>query len=217
MSAINDIITSTINTTNTWRPIAIVWHVYFAIIAILLLAGLRPSKRITGILFALPFISVCIIAFLSLNSFNGITFALISILVIVVSMRLPSEKIRIAPVWILVPGIVMFLFGWVYPDFLDASNSWSFLYSSPAGLIPCPTLSLVIGLALILNGLESRNLTLILGIYGFCYGITGAAIVGVTVDWVLFLGSIVILILAVVGKHRVWKKKDPIPDTQSQM
>ena len=207
MSVIDDILTRLTNISNTWRPIAIVWHAFFAVIVILLLIGIRPSKRITGILIALPLLSVSIIAFLSLDPFNGIIFAVICILVIVVSMKLPHEKIQIAPIVILIPGIVMFLFGWAYPYFLDTSSNWSFLYSSPTGLIPCPTLAIVIGLALILNGFESRNLSLILGISGMFYGIFGAIILGVTIEWVLLLGSLVILLLAIVGKRHVWIKK----------
>jgi hypothetical protein len=98
-----------------------------------------------------------------------------------------------------IPGIIMFLVGWVYPHFLDSSSFFPYLYSAPTGIIPCPTLSMVIGSALILNGLGSRIVSLMLGISGILFGITGVVQLGVSID-VMLLGSIVILTLAFVGE-----------------
>ena len=52
----------------------------------------------------------------------------------------------------------------------------------PTGLVPCPTLSIVIGLALIVEGLDSRIWTSVLvGATGVFYGIFGAVRLGVTI------------------------------------
>ena len=173
----------------------------------ILLLGIRPSKRVIGIFLGVPFLSVSSIAWLSSNPFNGIVFAFLGIIVIFISAKLPRESVQIAPLWAVIPGIIMFLFGWGYPHFLDTSSFLPYLYSAPTGIIPCPTLSIVIGSALILDGLGSRILSLMLGMSGILFGITGVVQLGVSIDVVL-LGSIVILILAFVGEPG--RKTNPV-------
>ena len=186
---------------NTWRILAVFWHVYFAAVVITLILGVRYKKRLAGILLLLPLASVSIVAWISSNPFNGLVYALISILLVVISFKLPRENIQIAPLWIAIPGILIFIFGWIYPHFLNTSSFLSYLYSAPTGLIPCPTLSIVIGLALILNGLNSRSLLIVLGIPGLFYGITGVFQLGVKIDLILLLGALMTIILAFVQKH----------------
>jgi len=101
----------------------------------------------------------------------------------------------------MIPGIILFIFGWIYPHFLDTPSFLPYLYSAPIGLIPCPTLSIVIGLALVLNGLGSRALSLVLGLSGMFYGITGVTQLGVAIDLVLAPGAIMILVRAFAGKR----------------
>lgn len=197
---------------NSWRPLAVFWHAYFAVLAIALILHLRPLKRLGGYLLALPLLSVSIIAWTSSNPFNGIVFLLISILFIYLSTKLAPEKVQFAPLWIMIPGIIMFLFGWAYPHFLDAPSFLPYLYSAPIGLIPCPTLSIVIGLTLILDGLGSRTLPLILGLSGLFYGTTGAFRLGVSIDMVLLLGAIMILIVAFMRKNPRHENKPAIGD-----
>ncbi len=188
---------------NTWWPLAVFWHIYFVAVVIALILGVRPSKRLSGIILSLPVLSVSFVAWMSLNPFNGIFYALIGILLIYFSVRLPREKVSIAPMWILIPGIILFIFGWVYPHFLENSLWYEYLYKAPTGLIPCPTLSIVIGLLLILNGLESRAISLLIGFVGLYYGITGMIQLGVLIDLVLLLGAIMIVIVSIAGKHKV--------------
>ncbi len=188
---------------NTWRLAAIFWHVYFGIFVAVLIFGVRPSKRIAGLLLALPFLSVSILAFTLFNPVNGIGFAVVGMLLVYVSVKMPREPVQIAPWWVLVAGVFMFVFGWIYPHFLDASSSYSFLYSSPIGVIPCPTLSIGIGLASILTSFNSRKISLILDIAGVVYGLTGFAMLGVTIDLILLFGAVVILAFAFAGRSRV--------------
>ncbi len=104
-----------------------------------------------------------------------------------------ASRYRIAPVGFLFPGLALFAFGWAYPHFLDSAALLPYLYRAPTGLIPCPTLAIVIGLALLLDGLGSRRLCLALGIVGLFFGVFGVARLGVAVDWTLLLGAVVIL------------------------
>jgi len=187
---------------NNWRLLAIFWHAYFAAFVMALILGLRPSKRIAGVLLALPLLSVSLAAWAASNPFNGVVYALIGFLVIYFSTRLPRKKAQLAPLWIMVPGVIIFLFGWVYPHFLETTSFLPYFYSAPTGLIPCPTLSIVIGLFLILNSLGSRPLALLLGLSGLFYGIIGVGRLRVFIDGVLLLGAVMTLILALRRKRR---------------
>lgn len=181
----------------SWENLAVFWHFYFAMIVVALLFGRRLRKRLAGFLLAPPLLSVGVIAWLEKNPFNGIVFALLAVAVLVLSSRFPCEPARLAPPGFLLPGIALFAFGWAYPHFLPAGSLWPYLYKAPVGLIPCPTLAIVIGLALILDGLGSRALCLALGAAGLFFGIFGVARLGVVVDWTLLLGALLILARAV--------------------
>ena len=149
-----------------------------------------------GILLSLPLISVCVLAWLSGNPFNGALFAVAAIALIVLAARLSSEPIHWAPAWLVGAGIIMFAFGWLYPHFLNTTSFLPYLYAAPTGLVPCPTLSIVIGMALMLDGLESRWWALVLAAMGVFYGIFGAVRLGVTIDFVLLAGALLLGVIA---------------------
>jgi hypothetical protein len=178
---------------NSWQIAAVLWHLYFAIIIAGLIAGTRLLKRDFGILLALPLLFVSIIAWLSANPFNGIVFALLGVLLIYISIKMPREPVEIAPISALLPGILMVIFGWIYPHFLNTSSWWTYLYAAPSGLIPCPTLSIVIGFTLIVNKPGSLAYSITLGVAGLLYGLLGVFKLGVTIDWILLLGALLIL------------------------
>ena len=51
------------------------------------------------------------------------------------------------------------------------------------------------------NGVGSLSLSLIIGITGLFYGITGVAQLGVSIDWLLLLGAVMLVIAAFLGKY----------------
>ena len=83
----------------------------------------------------------------------------------------------------------MIAFGWTYPHFLNVANPLEYFYAAPTGIIPCPTLSIIIGFTLALGGLRSRSWCLVLAAVGFYYGFFGALWLGVKVDWILLLAA----------------------------
>jgi hypothetical protein len=179
-----------------WKPLAILFHVYFGILAAALIAGVRPSRRSAGRLLALPFVSVSAVAWFEGNPFNGAVFAVLWIALLVIAGRLSTDRIRLAPPALRVPGIALFLFGWAYPHFLPEEPVWAYLYRAPTGLIPCPTLAIVIGLALVADGLRSRAFGLALGLAGLLYGAIGVFRLGVTIDAALLAGAVLMLAVA---------------------
>ncbi len=207
------ILTGLSRISNDWQILAIFWHVYFLLMAGTLISGYRPSKRLSGILISLPIFSVSILAWLYGILFNGLIFALIGILLIITSIKMPDEKVTVGSAWHVISGALIFLFGWIYPHFVDSPSVMPYLYATPLGLLPCPTLSGGIGLSLILNSFGSRSWALILGVAGMFYGVFGSARLGVTIDLILLLGAIIITILGFqYGVDDANKSSNPILD-----
>jgi hypothetical protein len=179
---------------NDMFVLAIAWHVVVALAAIGIILGWRPSKKIGASLLAIPLLSVGILAWIYKNPFNGTVFVLFAITLAIIGLRMPNEKTQKAPVWSLIFGILMILFGWFYPHFLEDGTWLNYLYAAPMGLIPCPTLSFTIGFAMLANGFSSRVWTIFLVIIGVFYSLFGSLRLGVHLDFVLLAGSLLLLI-----------------------
>ena len=176
---------------NDWSLLAILWHGYFAVIMLRLAFGLHLKERIVGALLAMPLFSVSALAWIHGNPFNGVFFTVTGVVLLGITVRLQGESVGISPTQFTVPGAFLIVFGWLYPHFLNDTAPVAYLYAAPTGLIPCPTLSIVIGFTLALRGLESRAWCLVLSAAGVFYGAFGAGRLGVTIDWILFFGALV--------------------------
>jgi hypothetical protein len=178
---------------NDWRLIAVAWHVGFGIGVLAVLSGWRSSNRVAGYLLAMPLLSVGVAAWASGNPFNGAVFVGLFLYLLIVVTRMPTGATRIAPPTLLVPGMSLAVFGWFYPHFLATDRWIAYAYAAPLGLLPCPTLSAVIGITLILDFLGSRSWALTLAAAGLVYGVIGVFALGVMLDYALVAGALAAL------------------------
>lgn len=174
--------------------IATLWHVAIFGLIISLFFNWNPSNKLMAILFCLPVLSVCVLAWLSGNPFNGTLFAVLAVLIIISGLKASSQPITFSQLAFLVIGILMIVFALLYPHFLESGSFIKYLYASPVGLIPCPTLSLLIGFALVCNGFGSNAFTITLIVYGLFYGLFGVFRLGVTLDIGLIIGALSLLV-----------------------
>lgn len=181
---------------NEWALLAILWHVFFGLLLVALAAGWRPEKRDFSLYLLLPLISVSALAWLYFNPFTGTLMAVVGLFLLVVSQRLGRETVMPGPAWMSVAGAVLVAFGWFYPHFL-ATQSWlPYLYRAPTGLLPSPTLAMVLGLTLIVGGFQSRVWTYTLAMVSGFYGLFGAAYLSLGTDLVLVGGAIAAAVAA---------------------
>jgi hypothetical protein len=136
---------------------------------------------------------VGVFAWLSGNPFNGSLFIILAILILIFGSKASTKPIRVAQLPFAIAGIAMILFGLIYPHFIETNSVFEYLYKTPVGLIPCPTLSILIGFVLLFNGFGSHSLTLTLIVFGLFYGIFGVLKLAVYLDIFLVLGTTALL------------------------
>jgi hypothetical protein len=174
---------------NQATGIAVAWHIVIALAVIGLTSGWRPSQRTARLLTGMPFVSVSALAFAFDNPFNGWMFAATLLAVIGLAMHRDPRPVSRGSALARRIGVGMITFGWLYPHFLEG-QAVRYMYASPVGLLPCPTLAVAIGFALLGNGLGSRVWSLTLASVGLFYGLFGVFRLGVLLDAGLVGGAI---------------------------
>lgn len=177
---------------NEWRSLAIVWHVLLAAFALAMLAGWRPSERLAAALLAVPFLTVSAGAWMSGNPFNGTAFALLALMLSGSARRLPRSHVRVAPFPFAAAAAITLVYGSTYPHFLTTDSWTAYLYASPFGLLPCPTLSVAIGISLMLGMFRPPVWGFTLVAAGMAYGAIGVWRLGVVLDYGLLAGAAVL-------------------------
>lgn len=193
MPSASEILLGLSSVANQWRLVAIAWHGALGASLLAILSGWRPSARVAAYALASPLASVAVSAFASGNVVNGTMFATLTVVLGSVACRLSSEPIRITSVGMAIPGVLLVAFGWVYPHFLETDQWTEYAYAAPLGLLPCPTLSSVMGLSLVCGQFGSRVWAFTLAAAGVVYGAIGVFMLGVTLDYALLAGALVAL------------------------
>ena len=179
---------------NDWQLLAIGWHIALAALLIAFASGWRPSARLLGLLLVLPVVSVALLAALSRNPFNALTFTGLSALLLRAAGSLPSTAApRTSFEWT-AAGAALVAYGAVYPHFLRTDAWWAYAYASPFGLLPCPTLAVVIGITIVSGGFHSARWSLTLASAGLLYGLIGVLALRVPLDWGLMAGAAVLAV-----------------------
>lgn len=186
---------------NNWIEIAVAWHIAIASLLAALILGWRPNQRQLSLILALPLASVSMFAWLIQNPFNGTVFALGAVALGTVGAKLPGIPMQRASNPAALVGLAMVAFGWVYPHFLEGGSAVRYLYAAPTGLVPCPTLSVVVGFALLAGGLGSRGWSLMLAAIALFYGLFGTLRLGVYLDIGLIIGATALTVVGLQSGH----------------
>jgi hypothetical protein len=194
---------------NEWRSLAIAWHIVLVALVVALGAGWRPSVRLLAFMMIAPLASVMLAAWRSGNSFTGTLFVTLVVALVFAAVRLPAARVEPASPARAATGIALVVFGATYPHFVRADSWLTYLYASPLGLLPCPTLSAVIGGTLIVSNLRAGFWSAMLAMAGSLYGAIGVFRLGVTLDVVLLLASGILMAVVTRGSAR----RQPAPES----
>ena len=183
---------------NQLGPIAIAWHVATAVALVALARGWRPSARTACLLLSAPLASVAAASLQFGNLFNAASFALLALAFGIVGEgdAMKTRYVVRATRADTVLGAALIAFAACYPHFV--TGGWlRVLAAAPVGLLPCPTLALVAGFALLAGGFGSRVLPALLGLWAAFYAYVGMVRFGVLLDAGLLFAVLGSLALAV--------------------
>jgi hypothetical protein len=186
---------------NKFIMLGIAWHIITFAFIILLLSGRKFNKKYIAAGSGILLLSVGYIANLVSNPFNAILFAIAALLFGIFTMKFKKVQVGLKWDYISVAGLIMFIFGFVYPHFLEGEPLYKYLYASPLGLIPCPTLSVFTGITLMLHGFQSKKWMITAAFLGLFYGIFGVLRLKVYLDIVLIAGALFLLVYAFTRKQ----------------
>lgn len=184
---------------NTFWPIAMVWHIVLYRLLAGLLVGRRPSVRLAATACAAPLVSVALVAALHGNPFNAMTFGSAAVILGVLGAMSPDGLATRGSNPMVAAGAVLLVLASVYPHFVDVPNPLAWLLVAPLGVVPCPTLAGVIGLALLTAPDGTRLWRGVLAAMGLLYGLIGALRLGVAMDLWLLAGAVVLGVQALAG------------------
>lgn len=169
-------------------PLAIAWHL------VLPFAWRRASPFVLS-MFA---VSVAIVAWAYGNPFNAISFATLAAILVASRPRSRAEP-RGLTVTI---GAALVGFGALYPHFV-AGPAYRLLWAAPLGIVPCPTLAVLSGLAIATGALGSRRSAYSLAAWTAFYGLVGVFHLGVSIDLVLIVAALAVAISAALPRHPI--------------
>lgn len=175
--------------------VAFLWHLGVLLgFANLALFRWRPHLGGAASLAALPLGTAAALAASSGNLFNTVVLGGVFLALLLVATRLPRERVDHSLVWSVLAGTGAVTYAFVYPHFVDVRGIGD-LFFTPMGVLPCPSLALVIGLGLIAGGFGSRAWSLIAGTAGVFYALVGVIRLGVWLDLGLLLAAGVLVAL----------------------
>jgi hypothetical protein len=177
---------------NQASGIAVAWHIVIAMALVALAVGWRVSQRTARLLIGAPLASVAGVAIVFNNPFNASVFGASTLALTALAMRGDCRAAWRGAEWTRGLGVAMIAFGWLYPHFLQG-DATAYLYASPIGLVPCPSLAVAIGFALVGNGLGARAWSLTLAALGLLYGLVGVLRLSVLLDIGLVGGALALV------------------------
>jgi hypothetical protein len=153
-------------------------------------------------LMALPVLSVALIAAATGNPFNALMFGALAVLLMYATRSVPHGRVGWTSAGWVVGGAGLAALGLSYPHFLITDTWTAYAYAAPVGLLPCPTLLVVIGLTIIVRGMHSMQWSMPLVVAGAVYGWIGVFNLHVSLDVWLLAGAALLAVLVATELHR---------------
>ncbi len=185
---------------------AVAWHVVIGAALIATTQGWRPSPRMCGALLLVPFVSVAMFGWAIGDLLNAVLFSLATGVLTLIGWRSSRAEMP-RSLWATALGGVLVLFAWVYPHFLHSGSALAYLVASPMGLIPAPSLALVIGFSLLGYCPAGRGWSLTVAGFSLFYAVFGALRLGLMIDLVLVLGALGLAARALGRQSRPFERR----------
>lgn len=180
---------------NAFWPVAIAWHVVVLVAVCSLAVGWRPRRRVAMQFLALPLFSGAALARLGDNPFNALILTAVGVMAIIASRSVDAIScVRRGDAWMTTTGASAVVYACIYPHFVESDSVLFRTVAAPVGVIPCPTLALVLGFGLLAGNFESRAWSRTIGVAGILYGSFGLLRLRVYLDVGLVLVAVAALV-----------------------
>ncbi len=176
--------------------LAVAWHVLVGASLLYLFLRRRIRTRTAATLLMAPIASVSLVSLTHDSPFNGLLLLFVAAIGAALALRLPDGLTSGGPRWARALGGLLVVLAWTYPHFSTGRGWTASLYGAPMGVLPCPTLALVVGLTLVGGTLRARAFSTFVGIAGAFYGVYGVLKLGVAIDMGLVAGAAALVVLA---------------------
>ena len=174
---------------NRWFVVAVAWHLVVGLWLVGASRRWRPSPRLSGLVLTAPPLCVSVLAWASGSRFDAVTFLVLAAVLALISLKSNRAEVQRQP-WASAVAALLIGFAWLYPHFLQGWPQITYVIAAPMGLLPAPTLALVMGFSLLGYGPSSRAWPLTLAFAGFFYGAFGVLRLGVFSDVALIVGAL---------------------------
>ncbi|MBP2652518.1 MAG: hypothetical protein H6Q73_87 [Firmicutes bacterium] len=176
----------TVSNQNLWLNFSIHLLVIIAVSVILFSGKRNCQHRIVDGVILLLFTSVAVNAVVYGNPFHFITFAFLAIFAILELYKSKNEFYVLNLNVRCIVAITFVIIGFWYPEFVKTTPAALILFS-PAGIIPCPTLLITLGMLTLAYPKVNMTQYTITALLGFCYGLIGVFKLNVSIDVALIL------------------------------
>lgn len=188
MQAPDEILAGLTAIANRWFVFAMGWHLLTAAALIAASQRWRPPPRMAGLVLLAPLLSVSACSWAIGDRFDGTVCLALAAGLALISFQASEAQAR-RPTWATALGAALVSFGWIYPHFLQGWPQVTYLIAAPLGLVPAPTMALVMGFSLLGFGPSGRAWALTLASAGLFFAVFGALHLGVLLDLVLLAGT----------------------------
>ncbi len=201
-------------TSRVLTPIAMAWHIVLAAAVLAVLGRWRPSQRTALVALAAPAASVALAASEYGSAFNVLSFAILTALLGMAAWRASAAPVSRGPAWATVIGAAALAYGWIYPHFVEGGPLLAVI-AAPIGLVPCPTLAVIAGFALIGGGFGSRGAVATVATWSAFYAVFGIARLGVVLDAGLAAAAVALAALLITQTVSASRHRDLRPSVRS--
>jgi hypothetical protein len=192
---------TTVSNLNLWLNAVIHLMVLTAVLILIFAKENRVKRWVVDGVICLLFISIVSVAIVYGNPFHALTMGLLAVFAVIELWQGKNEfnipKINLHT-FIAFSSIII---GFWYPDFVKTTPI-ALLLVSPAGIVPCPTLLIVLGLLTLTYPRVNKTQYTITAIIGVFYGFTGVFQLKVFLD----IALIIIVGYAIFCLIKTWAK-----------
>jgi hypothetical protein len=184
------------------RGLALLWHLAMLLVLWALWTGRwRPSRRLAAMLSAAPVATAAILAAAVKNPFNAAVLGLTAVALLAFGARLSTRRVEWSAPWAASLGAAAVAYALVYPHFIPGGLELA-VFLAPVGVIPCPSLALVLGLGLLGDGFGSKAWSAVAVVVGLFYALFGILRLGVWLDVGLLVAAISLAVLKLAPRLR---------------